>query len=172
MTCPTLISTGVAAAVQIDWPAARTVTRTLSDLPPALATTYVPAPRRTTRTNPVASTVTSVGSRETNVGAGVALLPKASRLFADTRTESTLTSKRGFCGVIETFVMGPATPVAVNLIDVTTPSTLAVTSFCPMIVPSDQAAVACPLASVTATRGMVTPLPSVTASATVAPTTG
>jgi len=69
------------------------------------------------------------------------------------------------------FVTGPATPVAVKLIDDVTPSTLAVTWFCPTIVPSVHDAVACPFESVTATRGIVTPFPSVTASATVAPTT-
>jgi len=99
-------------------------------------------------------------------------LLNASRLFAETRTVSTLTSNRGFCGVIEIFVTGPATPVAVNLTVEVTPSTVAVTSFCPMIVPSVHVAVACPCPSVTATRGIVTPLPRVTASATVAPDTG
>ena len=61
---------------------------------------------------------------------------------------------------------GPDVPVAWNLICVVTPVTDAVTSFGPRIVPTVHVATAWPVASVMATRGLVEPFPSVTASAT------
>ena len=98
MTCPTGMSTGVAAPVQIDWPTASTVTSTLSDLAPDVATTQVADPRRRACTSPVASRLMSVGSRATRTGAGVVALPNASRLAAEIRAESTLTGIRTLCG--------------------------------------------------------------------------
>jgi hypothetical protein len=108
MTCPTLISTGVAAAVQIDWPAASTVTRTLSDLT-ARAGDDVRARAAADDANQAsASTVTSVGSRETSVGAGVAVVAEGVEALRRTRTESTLTASAGSAAWIEMFETGPA----------------------------------------------------------------
>src|SRR5262252_4481606 len=95
---PMARSTGVGAPVQIDWPTASTVTNTLSDFDPDVATTQVADPRRSARISPVASMLMSVGSRDTSTGAGVATLPNMSRLAAEIRAESTLTGIRTLFG--------------------------------------------------------------------------
>src|SRR5215472_14263319 len=98
MVCPMARSTGAGAPVQIDWPTATTVTRTLSDFGPDVAITHVADPRRSARTKPVESTLISVGSRGTRTGAGDVALPNRSRLAAEIRAESTLTAIRTLFG--------------------------------------------------------------------------
>jgi hypothetical protein len=112
-TWPTPSSTGPAAPVQMDWPGASTVMSTLSVFAPAVAITYVPAPRRSTCTRPDASMLINVGSRGTRVG-GAATLPNRSSPRAVSRTVSTFTRSRGFCGVIVIDATAPAVPVAVK----------------------------------------------------------
>ena len=100
------------------------------------------------------------------------MLPNASSACAEMRSVSTLGRSRALCVESEILFAAPARPLAWNFTGVETPFTLAVTSLSPTIVPSVHADVAWPFESVTATRGFVTPLPSVTANATVAPCTG
>ena len=69
-TCPTARSSGAATPVHSDCPVARTVTRTLSLFSAAVATTYVEAPRRSTRITPFGATLINDGSRATSVGPG------------------------------------------------------------------------------------------------------
>src|SRR5512140_3220087 len=87
------------------------------------------------------------------------------------RVESTFTGSRTVLGDNRSVAVGPAVPVAWKRIGVSRPLTLAVTSLSPAIVPSVHDAVACPLALVVARRGLVEPLPAVTANATEAPCT-
>ena len=84
-TWPTDRSIGAAAPVQSDCPTASTVTSTLSAFAPALATTYVPDPRRSARTRPDASIEISEGSRTWNVGAGLEYRVSRTTLFVEGR---------------------------------------------------------------------------------------
>jgi hypothetical protein len=116
--------------------------------------------------------LTSVGSRGTSTGTGAVALPNMSRLAAVIRAESTLTAMRMLFGDNESVAVGPGVPIAWNVTPPPVPLTLAVITLSPAIVPSVHVAVAWPFDPVVAMRGLVDPLPPVTANATDAPETG